>query len=130
MDTYNETVTAPETNHEFKPIADLLEKEIAATSAEPEGQVQDSVGPETVEPETVVPETVNPEKQVAETVEPEMPVEETVESGGEGKNDCLADTAELVKQIHEFHGMAEKLDTDALLSNWEAGTRFNTLRNR
>jgi len=35
-----------------------------------------------------------------------------------------------VKQIHEFHGMAEKLDTDALLSNWEAGTRFNTLRNR
>jgi len=128
MTTYNQTVTATETNHEFKPIADLLEKEIAAPSAEPEGQVQDSVGPETVEPETVVPETMNPEMQVAETVEPEMPVEETVESGGEGKNDCLADTAEIVTQVYEYHVKAEKSDADTLTYNWEAGTRINILK--
>jgi hypothetical protein len=108
MDTYKEAVTATETNHEFTPIADLLEKEIAAPSAEPEGQAQDSVGPETVEPNT----------QVAETVE----------SGGEGKNDCLADTAEIVLQVHEFHVKAEKSDTDTLVYNWEAGTRINTLK--
>ena len=112
MQTYNQVETAPEANHELKPIADLLEKDIAAPSLEPAKEGQDSV----------------PDTQVAETTEPETPAAETVDSSGVGKTDCLADTAEIVKQVYEYHVKSEKADTEALLSNWEAGTRIDTLK--
>lgn len=139
MQTDNEVVTVTENNYEFTPIPELLEMNTAAPLTNPDAQVYEMVEQGTQaqtmeESEIPVQETVSPKMPVLETAEseeeviPEAGGEKPFEQGEEGKNDCITDTAETVKQIHEFHGMAEKSDADALLYNWEAGTRLNKLK--